>query len=1052
MQVVQEILGRSGLEAPDGRPLHIYGCTEDERVRLSRDLRLRIASGQVHRSTASGFVLWAAEHIRSLHPGGQLTWAFVFEGLRLTENQAVAVKLVDLGIPWWRRKVRLSEARHHLYLYSLMAEGGLPDALVAEAGRYQGAIVAITRDIEAERELGPQVAYVAGCRHVASLPQVFRTEETARLLSDLALALVGIRRRLPEDLPAEAAERWLDVHDPGWKSALPFRLSPAALVALVRPALAAERGAVSPAGGLLAWRELHRRADGNGWAGVAVLADGGLLPERLLDGVSPDLRLRLIPRLSTGAATTSLLGIPDVGGWRVLRLGAHGNVPLPLEPEQPLVLSAHADGRLVGEAVVDAGMPAVEEAPSLWRSPDPNTEFAAHLVPLSGRGRTRADVVWLLSPSDSPPDIPQGVTIGRPEPAPGGWLWPLCGRGEVEIGGLRLRIATGEDTEEAAAHLLALGQGLVGWTAINGVTVIRGTPEFWGSLGDGVLRRLGKEVLIRPLPHLLHGRLAEWLHDGDVVARMRLVALPDTLAFDLLETRSGEVRLEGGGLEPGSHVALTAQGGAARAVTDSTGRVALDLAVPGQAPGLLYLRLSDACTGAALSLAAPWPSRSGMLVDPQGKRLERDRPIALGSLAGWRGFLPSSGGALQMRIANGGAAVAVQVQGEVRLAAYEPLLRSILALAGPDARVNLNVIAGGDPGRRLEIGRYDWIAAIEGDRCRLGPGRTHLHAITLSEPLVVHQRHAEGEIDLRDWLGGAPVLWFVQGRSDQGGVMRPFPWSAVPMRRSTRQERIGGYTDKWKRLLGMPCAPEWRSQWALIRAAREGGDAGALDQVQALGQVPAAAVVILFRVKSEELAEALALEDAAPIWWPLLTCSDWVTGLSVDLNRQRSRFHEAAFDPLEGEALSQQTVARRAGQILALRPELRGHLAHAFLAAGMQPFALPPADGAPIPLRAAKPRERIDSLAQETARRFSRLPDGTSHVVSRRVRIGENLNPYVRPLLDGPVVVAEAALRLRAHPDLAESLRILTLRLADPVWFDEALPVAIELVLEGELR
>ena len=78
----------------------------------------------------AAFVLWAAEHIRSKFPGGQLTWAFVFDGLGLREDRDQAVPLVEEGLRWWRREVRISEAGRRMFLYSLMAEGGLPQALL----------------------------------------------------------------------------------------------------------------------------------------------------------------------------------------------------------------------------------------------------------------------------------------------------------------------------------------------------------------------------------------------------------------------------------------------------------------------------------------------------------------------------------------------------------------------------------------------------------------------------------------------------------------------------------------------------------------------------------------------------------------------------------------------------------------------------------------------------------------------------------------------------------------------------------------------------------
>ncbi len=1050
-QQVREVLGRVGLTRPDGRPLHAYGCTVAEMERLAGGLRLALARATDFGDIAPAFVLWSAEHIRLHHLGGQLTWALIYNTLSVPEDRSSALKLVERGLLWWERQVRVSAGGNRMFLYSLMAEGGLPDALLAAAGLYREVVIAMVREIEADGVLGPSTADVVAERHIQDLPQVYRTDDTARLLADLAVAIVGLRQALPDDLPIEAAERWLDAHKYGWRDALPLRLSPEALTALVRPVLIAEpAGRPRPLAPLVR-RELRRRVDGNGWTGVTVVGNGGFLPALLLPGVDEDLRLRFLPRTPTDNAVVSLLGIPEGGGWRLLRVIGQGDVELSLAPEESLALSAYADGHLVGEAVVDAGLPALAEAPRLWRSAEASSEKTVRLLPLSESGRTRGAQVWLQATKEAEPKSLDGVSVGPAECVSDGRLWPLNGQGEIEVGGVRLRVLTGAEVDEEHAQLLTSGRPLVGWRAVHGMQLLCGTPVFWGSSGGTPLRRLWRDVEMRQIPSVLCGQIAEWRRDGQVVARLRTIILPEALALCLRETRPGVAVLQGQGLVAGWHVALLAAGADERAVSDANGRVVLTLTVRDAVPGLVRLRLSEPVTGEALMLEAPWPARTAMLVDPSGVRLQRNRAIACASLSGWRGFVPVGGGTLQLRVANDRATVGMKVEGEVRLAAHEALWRSILALAGPDARVNLRLIAGGDAGHRLELGRYDWQAEIVGYCCRLGDGRAILHAVTLEEPLLVKTRAAEHEFDLSEWLGKGPNLWFIQGRSDKRGIMRPFAWSPVPARVSTREQRVGRYAANWLRLLKRPTDPTWAHSWTLIAAAREGGDAGALDQVQALRLVPAAAVTLLFRVREGELAEAVALEDAAPIWWPLVTCSDWAAGLGVDLARQRMRFHEAGFDSDEAERESQKAVARRVWHILTLRPELQGHLCLALERCGLQPFALPKAADDPVlPLRLAEPRQLLEGLSHEAAKRFSHLPDGFGQAVARRLSVGRGFNPALRPLLDAPLVVAEVAVGWRPQPTLRETLHILSLRLADPVWFDAALPPAISLAREEQ--
>jgi hypothetical protein len=201
-----------------------------------------VASKNVIDSTAARFVLWAAEHIRARFDGGQLTWKFIFQGLGLPEDRNFAVQLVERGLRWWGRNVRVSEAGIHLYLYTLMAEGGLPQALLVQPGLYQRVIKGLIADIEAEgADIPGALAYRIAARRVMELPQTFQTEDIVRLLADLTHALVRLRSEAPRDIPLELIDRWLDRNRPNWVQTLPLRLSKEIADTLIRPALRSER-------------------------------------------------------------------------------------------------------------------------------------------------------------------------------------------------------------------------------------------------------------------------------------------------------------------------------------------------------------------------------------------------------------------------------------------------------------------------------------------------------------------------------------------------------------------------------------------------------------------------------------------------------------------------------------------------------------------------------------------------------------------------------------------------------------------------------------------
>lgn len=1042
MQILHEILSRNGLAEPDARALHGYEITPDEHRRLEMLVQQRIRSGGLAAGAAQAFVLWAAEHIRTRFAGGILSWEFVFGGLGAAQPAYENLqRLVSAGLGAWKRPLRKGNAGHREFLYSLLAEGGLPDLAVAQAPRYRAVLFRLIAEIEAEGAMAAAMAEAAALRAVGDLPQVFRTGEQARLLAELAQAIVAARAALPQDLPEGSAECWLDAHRPGWRQTLPLRLSPVALNALIRPALEGARQQ-SPRTGQLVTRQLRRRADGAGWIGVAEIADAGLLPATLLPGVDAGLRLRLTADAAESSA--SFLGVPTDSGWDLMRSAGRGAVTLPLSPDESVILAAHADGRALAEVVLDAGLPAPDEAPGLWRPADAQAAQPEALLPLSGRARTRAAQLFVLAGAGTPLEPGPGLVLGRPEAGPKGLVWPVSGRGLLRVGAHRIAVETGAEDDAPPVRLALLGKRLPGLSVAAGTPVHLGQPQILGAEGEGPLRYLEAAARLRPLPRLLGGRIVEWVENDLVLARTRLVILPADLRLDLRDRGGGLLRLDAQGLEPGWHLHLRAAGVVAQGLAGPDGRMTLDLRCAGQF-GLVEIRIAEPDSGAVLELAGGCPTRGCLILDPSGRNLGTNRPLSRARLGGWRGLLPEAGGAVQLRQVSGGTRVAFPGGGMVRLSAYAGVIDQALAFEGADGRVNLRLVAGGMESCRLEIGRYDWCSDEAGPFRHLGTGRTRLHAVCLDDPARQATAEAEGRIDLAGWLGEERGLWFVQGVSDRQGVMRPFVWSARPQPNGSRDHRVQGYADDWTRLLDNPDDPGWSTAWELIAAVRGGGDAAALDQVQALARIPAAAVALVLVVPRADRAAALALETETPLWWPLVPCADWARAMDVARRRLVLRLAAIGSPEAETRRLATTALQRVAGEILTLRPELAAHLGQALAAAGEAPLALDGA-GAPVPLAVAPTRLR--RLAQEAARRFDRLPDGVGRVEARALRPDFGLPDHMAPLLHAPFVVAEIAAGLRGGLTSGDNLQLIALRAADPAWFDAALPAALMMAKE----
>jgi hypothetical protein len=374
----------------------------------------------------------------------------------------------------------------------------------------------------------------------------------------------------------------------------------------------------------------------------------------------------------------------------------------------------------------------------------------------------------------------------------------------------------------------------------------------------------------------------------------------------------------------------------------------------------------------------------------------------------------------------------------------------MLALGGLDAEARLNLVVDGTESPRLLLRRYDTSAKLEKGVFVSEAETWRLHAVPLAPRGEARSLDGiSGRFDVAGWLADTAGLWLIQARAASGGAARPAIWSADPPPLSTRDARIAGFAEEWRRLLATPSDPEWEARWQVIRAVHDGGDAGALDQVQALGTTPAAAVALLLQVAESDLASVLALEGEAPIWWPVLSMADWASGVATAEARYRTALHSVGFEAGQAATMTEEMMQRRAGAILALRPELQGHLGAAFVTNRIWPVALAShAPGGLLPLATPNAGKRFRELLQQAARRETQPPENTAALPSARRSHAAGLPDHLRALLDAPLVAAEIATGLIPRPDKTTLIRLLALRQADPVWFDAVLPASVQLCLE----
>jgi hypothetical protein len=133
------------------RPLYEYDYDPRDVGQLAGELRRRLQRGAQDDVTAEAFVLWAIERIRTNYQQGALTWKFVFDGLGLPEDGNMARDLARRGLERFNRAVRSSDNGKTQYLFTLLAEGGVPEGMLLEGNSiYRLVVLGLLYEIERE--------------------------------------------------------------------------------------------------------------------------------------------------------------------------------------------------------------------------------------------------------------------------------------------------------------------------------------------------------------------------------------------------------------------------------------------------------------------------------------------------------------------------------------------------------------------------------------------------------------------------------------------------------------------------------------------------------------------------------------------------------------------------------------------------------------------------------------------------------------------------------------------------------------------------------------
>ncbi len=198
--------------APVGSPLYAFRHTEAQHAELVRTVRHELERGHRDRHVAAAFCLAASRILSTELQRGEWTWRPVNELLFKLHNPGPFIKQ---GLDYWGRPVVVLETQR--WLFTLVAEGGLPIHLVQEEGSIISSFFARLLAL-AEGSAGADVAEIVP-RCFGMLPESLRNDAVRQLSIDL----IGLVKELRSASDGQVDRiAFLDRERPEWRRRLPL--------------------------------------------------------------------------------------------------------------------------------------------------------------------------------------------------------------------------------------------------------------------------------------------------------------------------------------------------------------------------------------------------------------------------------------------------------------------------------------------------------------------------------------------------------------------------------------------------------------------------------------------------------------------------------------------------------------------------------------------------------------------------------------------------------------------------------------------------------------
>jgi hypothetical protein len=309
--LLDTLLRRSGLEHPDGRPLHRYQATDREMEALGNRLRasFRTQPHGSNRDIAAAFCLFVACWFQRHGGTGPWSWDGPTGALDASLDQYARARLAATGLSYWRRPLRQRDDGTRLYLASLVVEGGLPRPALTGSGwlgSYIGRVITnLERNHQAELEVASRHAHF----HLRHIPETFQDEGLAELMAETAVAVVELRRKASERPSGVDPVHWLNTVDADWRDNFPIQIEDSTVAQLIE-GLVRNTIALAPESQLIG--RVARIREGKIELGIEfaeTASADSLLRQGWRDRLEGALRARLVP---DGRFADALDGVPAI--------------------------------------------------------------------------------------------------------------------------------------------------------------------------------------------------------------------------------------------------------------------------------------------------------------------------------------------------------------------------------------------------------------------------------------------------------------------------------------------------------------------------------------------------------------------------------------------------------------------------------------------------------------------------------------------------------------------------------------------------------------------